>query len=183
MPPRTILQGSSFFLVYPFHMNRPFAPFALLALALSWPFTSSLAQERIYRCGNEYTNAVSDAQKGNCKLVSGGNVTVVPGQRSSAQPARPASAAQTAPRADPAEQRARDADARMILEAELRKAEARREELLKEYNRGEPEKLGPETRNHQKYLDRVAGLKADLERIENDIAGLRRELGRLPSPK
>ena len=35
------------------------------------------ADDRIYRCGNEYTNTVTEAQAKNCKLISGGNVTVV----------------------------------------------------------------------------------------------------------
>lgn len=164
---------------------KPFVPpFTLAALVLLWPAASCLAQERIYRCGNEYTNTVPEARKGNCKLIAGGNVTIVPGQRAASQPVRAASAAPTSsPRTDPAQQRARDSDARMILESELKKAETRREELLKEYNNGEPEKLGPETRNHQKYLDRVAELKAGIERIENDIVGIRRELGRLAPSK
>jgi hypothetical protein len=79
---------------------------------------------------------------------------------------------------DAGEQKARDSDAKAILEAELKKAEARHGELLKEYSNGQPEKLGPEHRNHQKYLDRVAELKAAIERNEKDIAGLKRELGR-----
>ena len=84
-------------------------------------------------------------------------------------------------RVDADDQRARDADARTILEAELKKAEARQAELLKEYNNGEPEMLGPEHKNHQKYLDRVAELKASIARTESDIAGLRRELSRVAS--
>ena len=36
--------------------------------------------DAIYRCGNEYTNA-RDAAKRGCKLVEGGNVTVVEGTR------------------------------------------------------------------------------------------------------
>ena len=67
------------------------------------------------------------------------------------------------------------------MESELKRAEARHAELLKEYNSGEPEKLGPETRNHQKYLDRVAELKASISRNEADIEGIRRELARVPS--
>jgi hypothetical protein len=67
------------------------------------------------------------------------------------------------------------------LESELKKAEARQAELLKEYNNGEPEKLGPEARNHQKYQDRIAELKASIARNESDIAGIRRELGRVPA--
>lgn len=142
------------------------------------------AQERIYRCGNEYTNTVTEAQAKTCKLISGGNVTVVQGSKpaTSSSGAKSASSAPgSAPRIDTPDQRAKDSDARLILEAELKKAEARHTELLKEYNNGEPEKLGPEARNHQKYLDRVAELKAAIARNESDIAGIRRELGRVSS--
>lgn len=137
------------------------------------------AQDKIYRCGNEYTNTVTEAQAKNCKLISGGNVTVVQGNKVPAS-AKPAAASPAgAPRVSSDDQRAKDSDARMILEAELRKAEARQIELTKEYNNGEPDKLGPETRNYQKYLDRVAEMKAAIARNESDIAGLRRELGRV----
>ena len=44
------------------------------------------AQERIYRCGNAYTNTVTEAQAKNCKLVEGANVTVVQGTRPAQQP-------------------------------------------------------------------------------------------------
>jgi len=148
----------------------------------------SNAQSRIFRCGNTYTNDPVEAKSQGCKAIEGNNVTVVEGTRvnTSAAP-RVASAAPTAqpgtppasqPRVDNADQRARDADARLILDSELKRAEARRTELLKEYNNGEPEKLGPETRNYQKYLDRVAELRASIARTEGDIAGIRRELGR-----
>lgn len=139
------------------------------------------AQGRIYRCGNEYTNTVQPGQKG-CKLLEGGNVTVVQRPRAT-ESVRLASAGQEGTRVDGVLQRQRDGDARQILEAELRKAEARQAELLQEYNNGEPEKMGPEFRNHQKYLDRVSELKASIERNENDQAGLRRELDRLPESK
>jgi hypothetical protein len=119
-----------------------------------------------------------------CKTREGGNSTVVQGPRVKTHPAslKVATAPQSAgQRIDADEQRARDADARAILEAELKKAEVRQAELSKEYNNGEPEMLGPEHRNHQKYLDRVAELKANIARTENDIAGLKRELGRVTS--
>jgi hypothetical protein len=149
-------------------------PFAAMLFVAGNP---AQAQERIYRCGNEYTNTVPVGQKGNCKPLSGGNVTVVQSQTFIA-PTRIASATQEGKRVGAAEQRARDSDARQILESELKKAESRREELLKEYNNGEPDKLGPETKNHQKYLDRVAELKADIDRNESDLAGLQREIDR-----
>lgn len=132
------------------------------------------AQDRIYRCGNEYTNTVSEAQAKNCKLISGGNVTVVQAQRP-APATRVASAGQ---KVDANDQRAKDSDARLILESELKRAEARQAELLREYNNGEPEKLGPEGRNNQKYVERVAELKASINRNEADIAGIRREIAR-----
>lgn len=147
---------------------------------------SAFAQDPIYRCGNEYTNTVPEAQKANCKLVQGGNVTVVQGFRppvASSQPVKVATAAQNGSRVDSAEQKYRDSDARLILEAELKKAEARRAELSHEYNNGEPEKRGDEARNYQKYTERVADLKASLARNDSDIAGIRRELGRVPAAK
>jgi hypothetical protein len=155
-------------------------PIFAAALVLVVP---ALAQDRIYRCGNEYTNTVTEAQAKNCKLVSGGNVTVV---QAAARPNPGTKVASVSPgqsgqRVDASEQRAKDSDARLILESELKKAEARQLDLQKEYNNGDPEKLGPETRNNQKYLDRVAELKANIARNESDIAGIRRELSRVPA--
>ena len=156
----------------------------LIPLAATLFVANSFSQERIYRCGNEYTNAVPSAQTRGCKLVEGGNVTIVQGTRST--PARSAAASSAAPssggqRADAGAQKSRDSDTRQILESELKKAEIRQAELLKEYNNGEPEKVGPEAHNYQKYLDRVTELKASLARNESDIAGIRRELGRVPA--
>ncbi|CAN5577140.1 hypothetical protein BH11PSE7_BH11PSE7_34850 [soil metagenome] len=143
---------------------------------------SANAQDRIYRCGNEYTNNVAEAQSRNCKLIEGGNVTVVQGPRApAAGSVKLASATQAGQRVDAGEQRARDSDARAILEAELKKAQARQAELLKEYNNGEPEKRGDEARNFQKYTDRVAELKSGISRNDSDIAGIKRELERAPA--
>lgn len=150
-------------------------------LALS---VSALAQEPIYRCGNEYTNTVSQAKAKGCKLVEGGNLTVVQGTRTKASAPKSSSTASANPgntRVDATAQQARDSDARLILQSELTKAQSRQAELQKEYNNGEPEKRGDEARNYQKYLDRVAELKASLARNESDMAGIQRELGRLPA--
>jgi len=147
---------------------------------------NSFAQERIYRCGNEYTNTVPNAKTQGCKLMEGGNVTVVQGTprptaANSSRSSATSGASSGGQRVDASDQKSRDSDARQILESELKKAEARQAELFKEYNNGEPEKQGSEARNHQKYLDRVAELKASLARNESDIAGIRRELGRVSS--
>jgi len=157
----------------------------LIPLAIAALAANAHAQSRIYRCGNTYTNNAAEAQAKGCKLMEGGNITVVEGTRVNSPPVRVATAPQTAAgpgqRVGADDQRERDAAARGILEAELKKAEARRAELLQEYNNGEPEMLGPEHRNHQKYLDRVAELKAGIARTENDIAGIKRELARVAS--
>lgn len=163
--------------------------YALITVsALAAMASAAQAQTQIFRCGNTYTNNAAEAKAKGCKPMEGGNITVVEGTRvngaaaSSASAVRVVTASQSSPaasqRVDSGEQRQRDADARAILEAELKKAESRHAELLKEFNNGEPEKLGPEHRNHQKYLDRVAELKASISRNENDIAGLKRELAR-----
>lgn len=149
----------------------------LLLLALC---ASAQAQDRIYRCGNAYTNTVTQEQAKNCKLIEGGNITVVQGTRPAKAPSA-AGAASSGPRVNAAEQKTRDSDARLILQSELKKAEERQEELLREYNNGEPEKRGNEARNDPRYLERVAELKAKLARNESDIVGIRRELERLPA--
>jgi len=159
-------------------------PLAALVLVA----VNSHAQARIYRCGNSYTNDAAEAKSKNCKLVEGGYVTVVEGTKVQGAAGNNATkVASSAPssagtRVDSADQKARDADSRQILEAELKKAEARQAELVKEFNNGEPDKQGAEGRNYQKYLDRVAELKASIARNQNDIAGLKRELDRVPAP-
>lgn len=155
----------------------------LIPAAAAFFVIPGLAQDRIYRCGNEYTNTVPNAQTKGCKLMEGGNVTVVQGVRptasASARAIAPSAAVSSGgPRVDLNDQKARDSDARQILEQELKKAEARQGELLKEYNGGAPEKRGEEARNNTKYLERVAEIKAALARNESDMAGIRRELGR-----
>ncbi|WP_028603899.1 hypothetical protein [Ottowia thiooxydans] len=164
---------------------------SVVVAATGWlAMAPASAQDRIYRCGNEYTNRIGNRK--DCKVVEGGNVTVVMGTAPAAPapaPAAPPPASGANPRvvsAPPAasrtaspEQRARDADAKVILEQELRRTEARQAELVKEYNNGEPEKIGGEARNYQKYLDRVAEMKASMERNQSDLEGLKRELSRL----
>ena len=156
---------------------------SLAAGLLGATATPASAQDRIYRCGNEYTNQIKG--RTDCKLVEGGNVTVVRGTAPAPAAAAPATAAPApraapaaAPRIDTPEQRARDADAKAILEQELRRAEAKQAELVKDYNNGEPDKIGGEARNHQKYLDRVAEMKAAIARNQSDIEGIKRELSR-----
>lgn len=168
------------------------AGFAIAALAC---LVSTTALAQIYRCnsadGVEYINNSKDAQTRGCKTMQGGNVTVIQAasntprsgvQVASALPGSTSASATAAPRSDGSSaQKSRDSDSRGILESELKKAEARLAEQQKEYNNGEPEKQGIESRNYQRYLDRVAEMKNGITRYQSDISSLKREISRLPN--
>jgi len=156
-----------------------------VALALLVPVAAE-AGPTVYRCPGPpvlYTDSLTpqEAKEKNCRTVEGAPVTVMqmpkPKPVASSNPA-PRGGGET-PRIDPGEQKARDNEARRILENELRTEEERLSMLQKEYNNGEPERRGDE-RNYQKYLDRVATLKAAIARKEADIAAIKREISKLP---
>jgi plasmid stability protein len=69
-------------------------------------------------------------------------------------------------RVRPDDQRSRDAEARRILEAELRREEARLNDALKASGTAKPG-------------ERVGADAAQIRRAESDIEAIRRELGRL----
>jgi hypothetical protein len=153
-------------------------------------FAASPALADVFRCtgadgkSTEYINNVKEAQQRGCKTMQGGSLTVV-----QATPVPPAPVARVASTgispgsrtAGSPDQKARDNDSRSILESELKKAEAKLVEQQKVFNNGEPEKQGIEGRNYQRYLDRVADLKDGIARNQSDIAGIKREISRLPS--
>jgi hypothetical protein len=158
------------------------AVFLVLAAlaALSAAGVAHAQDKPVYRCPGPpvlYTDALSaqEAKDRGCRTIEGTPITIVPAVK-----ARPAPAAASARPGDTAEQRARDSDARRILADELRREEDRLAELKRDYNNGEPERQGGE-RNYQRYLDRVAEMKAAIARKEADIAALKRELAKLPS--
>jgi hypothetical protein len=159
---------------------------ALAALLLAAPALQAQEPKPVYRCPGPpvlYTDALTttEAREKGCRVIEGTPITVVPGTRPRA--ATPASGAASGRngegKVDPAEQRARDSDARRILTDELRREEDRLAALKKEFNNGEPERRGDE-RNYQKYLDRVNEMKAAIQRKDSDIAAIRRELAKLP---
>lgn len=161
----------------------------LTAMGASWPLAASAQGNTVvYRCPGPpvmYTDTLSaaEAKEKGCRTIEGAPITVIQGQRPRGGTAVPAA---SGPRpadskVDPAQQRARDGDARRILESELKNEEEKLEQMRKEFNNGEPERRGDE-RNYQKYLDRVAEMKAAIARKESDIAAIKRELAKLPSP-
>lgn len=144
----------------------------------------------VYRCPGPpvlYTDAITtkEAQEKGCRTIEGAPITVMQTAKPKPSASTTAAASGAAQRpgegkVDPAQQKLRDTDAKRILEGELRKEEERLQAMLKEYNNGEPERRAEE-RNYQRYLDRVADLKANIGRKESDIAAIKRELSKLGS--
>jgi hypothetical protein len=166
-------------------MKHSLWPLVLLAAApAAWP-QGAPSGGPVYRCPGPpilYTDQINEreAKEKNCRTIEGAPVTIV-------QTPKPAAAARTnAPiasgpregKVDPNAQRQRDGDARRLLEAELKREEARLADLQKEFNNGEPERQGSE-RNYQRYADRVAEMKSAIARKEEDIAAIKRELAKL----
>jgi hypothetical protein len=146
------------------------------------PACATSEPQRIYRCGNAYTNQPDPAL--HCKPWAGGSVMVIEGTRvQGPQAVSPAvNASGGSVKVDSTEQRQRDTQAQTVLQAELQKAQRQHAELLREWRNGEPERRADEHRQPQKYQDRVAQLRAALQRTEADVAGLQRELSRLAIP-
>jgi septal ring-binding cell division protein DamX len=161
-----------------------------LALLAAGPAGAQTAP--VYRCPGppiEYTDQITpqQAQARNCRTIENAPVTIVAPTNprpvaAGTPPSASAQASRPGARVDPADQRARDSDARKILESELQKEEAALAGLQKEFNNGEPDRLGSE-RNYQRYLDRVEEMRAAIARKQADIAAVKRELAKLPAQR
>ncbi|HEY4079571.1 MAG TPA: hypothetical protein VGM81_02650 [Burkholderiaceae bacterium] len=143
----------------------------------------ALAQSTVYRCPGPpvlYTDGLTPkeaADKG-CRSIEGAPITVV--QTPKSHSAVASEAQRELARIDVNQQKARDDERRRVLENELREAEKRMAATQAEYQDGNGERQGDEARNYQKYLDRMAQLKASLNRQEADIQALKREISKLP---
>ena len=161
---------------------------ALLLACAAMPALGAEAPDSsvMYRCpGNDYKNTITakEAEKLGCKRIEGAPVTVIQmtKPRPSTAAVQAASGSSGGARVDPVAQRARDSDARRILEGELRSEEEKLAVMQKEFNNGQPERQGDE-KNFQKYLDRVSDMRAAIARKQTDIAALQREIKKLPPP-
>jgi hypothetical protein len=138
---------------------------ALMMLVGSTDSASATSEpQRIYRCGDAYTNQADFAA--NCKPLAGGRVTVIEGAKVQGSSAtRPSfSANGGAMKVDKTAQHQRDAQAQTVLQVELQKAFKQHADLLREWNNGESEHRADEFRQPQKYQDRVAQLRGALQR-------------------
>ncbi|MGX9731477.1 DUF4124 domain-containing protein [Janthinobacterium aestuarii] len=89
-----------------------------------------------------------------------------------------APAAEAFPKVDGTEQRARDLDRRQILQDELRSEEQKLAAQRLEFNGGQPERQGNE-RNYAKYQERVAQLKDNISRTQQNVEALKREIANI----
>ena len=151
----------------------------LLGLALNSPLQ---AQEAIYRCGQQYTNA-PQGQSGCTRVVTAPAGTVIGGTQAHGSGARTALVEGTASvpdsrtkadssRAQPQAQRERDAQARVILMQELAQARQQHEQLLQTFKAHE----------RAKSPEKMQITQAAIERNQRDIDSLQRELARRPLP-
>jgi hypothetical protein len=155
----------------------------LLAVLVVLPAWAQDPNKPVYRCpGNPvlYTDSLSakEAKDKGCRTLEGAPITVIQSVKPRAGAVVPPASRGEGAKVEANEQKARDTDARRILESELKKEEEQLAALQKEYNNGEPERRGDE-KNFQKYQDRVAEMKASIARKESDVAALKRELGKL----
>jgi hypothetical protein len=155
-----------------------------LLCAMSAPLTH--AEQAVYRCGQEITNHPPDSTK--CQKLEISGRTQIEGTR--VQPAPKESAPlgtseapltrASVPKFDSQDMQQRNAQARTILDDELLKLNAKHAELVRTYNQGRPALLPGETPIQTSYIERVAALKSNVQRMERDIQALARELSRYP---
>ena len=101
-----------------------------------------------------------------------------PPPQKSAAPATSPAPSGGLPNVDPATQKKRDDSRRKILENELATEEQALAGARKALADGEAVRLGDE-RNHQRYLDRIQGLKDRVAQHERNVSALRQELANL----
>ncbi|MBM3364978.1 MAG: DUF4124 domain-containing protein [Betaproteobacteria bacterium] len=149
--------------------------FVLVTLGFLLSLADSAAQG-VYVCTQangvrEYRNT-GDVR--GCRKLDTDSLSSIPAPSSVTQ----AKADPSFPKVDSQTQKRRDLDRLQILNDEIRTEENRLSELKKEYQNGEPERLGSE-RNYAKYQERVAAMKDEIARTEKNIEALKREIGQL----
>lgn len=159
-------------------------PSFFLLLGAWWGLVQ--AQQPVYRCGHEYTNAPQDASR--CEPLAPQAVTVITGTRvqnqaSASVPVRtPAAAAQAMQQSSSASpvQKQRDEMARHVLAAELEQTRQRHLRLQEEYQQAASARAPDVPQKYQQHQQQLARLKAAVDRSQRDIESLQRELLRRP---
>jgi len=154
---------------------KPILLFILAATCIDFAY----AKSDIYVCTNPdgtktYSNTGSN--KG-CKKVDLPGLTVVPAPNKT-------NAGKTSthfPAIDNVTQKSRDVERRQILQDELKAEQQKLTDLNAQYKNGQPDRLGSE-RNYAKYQERTETLKVDIDRSQQNVEALQREIGNLGAP-
>jgi hypothetical protein len=143
------------------------------------------AQNATYRCvdpggRSTYTNVKEEMTGKKCTIVSR-EVSVVPAQQFTAQPAKAGNggAKASGEKVDANTQRARDDTRRKILQEELDAAEKRLAESRQKLAEQDSIRSGEEIVTPQKRLDRRRPYQDEVERQEQNVGSLKRELSNL----
>lgn len=157
---------------------RQFAPGLAMLCALLVQLPAQA--QGIYLCTDaDGRKILTDSYKNGCKTLDIANGVTVPAPARRAGPkAAPATAPADFPKVNDYQQKARDNDRRDILNEELRSERKKLAEMKKEFNNGEPERIGGE-KNYAKYLERVDQMKESISRTEKNIEALEREIANI----
>lgn len=146
--------------------------------------TNAHAQSATYRCvdaggRSTYTNVKEEMTGKKCTVVSR-EVSVVPAQKiPPAAKAAPGAAKTSGERVDQNTQRGRDDTRRKILLEELDAAEKRLSESRLKLAEQETMRTGEERLIPQRAQDRIKPYRDEVERQEQNVSSLKRELSNL----
>mgnify|MGYP006866081924 FL=1 len=157
-------------------------PILLMALQLSAGI--ALADQAVYKCGQEITNQPNDPSQCQKLLIS--NPTQIEGTRvQNGQSPKPVSAVSgtaaeriSIPPKNPQDALQRNVQARTVLEDEWQKLSAKHAEMVRVFNGGQPALQEGESLQNPQYKRRVADMQIQIERMARDLMALKRELSR-----
>ncbi len=156
----------------------------ILLMALPWFAGLALADQAVYKCGQEITNQPNDPSQCQKLLIS--NPTQIEGTRvQNGQSPKPVSAVSgtaaeriSIPPTKPQDALQRNVQARTVLEDEWQKLSAKQAEMVRVFNGGQPALQEGESLQNPQYKRRVADMQIQIERMARDLMALKRELSR-----
>ena len=156
----------------------------ILLMALPCFAGLALADQAVYKCGQEITNQPNDPSQCQKLLIS--NPTQIEGTRvQNGQSPKPVSAVSgtaaeriSIPPNNPQDALQRNVQARTVLEDEWQKLNAKHAEMVRFFNAGQPALQEGESLQNPQYKRRVADMQIQIERMARDLMALKRELSR-----
>lgn len=152
----------------------------LISVLMIFSVNLAHANSDIYVCVNDRgvkTFGNVGSNKG-CKKVDLPGLTTFPATKTKRIGKTASNTPSDFPKVDDSTQKNRDLERRQILDNELKAEQKKLADLNAEYKNGEPDRLGNE-RNYAKYQERTASLKQDINRAQQNIDALQREISAL----